>query len=64
MFWRFLVVLPGIALIIWISSYFHGLTAFAISLFLWNCLDKICKRLFVLPAFKTYGDFQTLGLSS
>jgi hypothetical protein len=63
-FWRFLVVLPSVALIFWISSFFHGFTAFLVFLFLWNCLTKICKTLFVHPSFSNYSDFQTLGLSS
>ena len=64
MFWRFLIILPGIVLIFWISSLFHGSTAFLICLLLLNCLEKICKVLFVQPAFNKYSDFQTLGLSS
>jgi len=63
-FWRFLVVLPSVALIFWIATLFHGLSTFVIFLFLWNCLNKICRKLFVLPAFKNYSDFQTLDLSA
>jgi hypothetical protein len=63
-FWRFLVVLPSMALIFWITSYFNGFTAFVVFLFLWNCLSKLCKKLFVHPIFATYSDFQTLGLSA
>jgi hypothetical protein len=63
-FWRFLVILPSVAVILWIASHFDGLKAFVIFLFLWNCLSKLCKKLFVRPIFATYSGFQTLGLSS
>ncbi len=63
-FWRFLVILPSVALILWIASHFDGFTAFVGFLFLWNCLSTLCKKLFVRPIFATYSDFQTLGLSS
>jgi hypothetical protein len=62
-FWRFLVIVPSMALILWIASYFNGFMAFVVFLFLWNCLSNICKKLFVRPIFAKYSDFQTLDLS-
>jgi hypothetical protein len=63
-FWRFLVIVPSVAMIFWIASYFSGFTAFVVFLFLWNCLSKLCRELFLHPIFATYSDFQTLDLSS
>jgi hypothetical protein len=63
-FRRFLLIIPGVALIFWISSLFHGTTAFLVFLLLWCEFRRICKALFVHPFFQNYGNFQTLGLSS
>ena len=64
MFWRFFVIVPGLILAFWISSFFHGFTAFLVFVFLWSRLTDLCKDLFLHPAFRTYSDVQTLGLSS
>jgi hypothetical protein len=64
MFRRFLLIIPGAALIFWISSLFHGTTAFFVFLLLWFEFRRICKVLFVRSFFQSYGNFQTLGLSS
>ncbi len=64
MFRRFLLILPGVALIFWISSFFHGTTAFVVFLLLWSEFRRICKALFARSFFQSYVDFQTLGLSS
>jgi hypothetical protein len=63
-FWRFAFLVPSLILIVWISSFFHGFYAFFAFVCLWNGLRDVCKRLFVLPAFRKNADFQTLGLSS
>jgi hypothetical protein len=63
-FRRFLLIIPGTALIFWISSLFHGATAFLVFLLLWSEFRRICKALFAHSLFQDYGNFQTLGLSS
>jgi hypothetical protein len=64
MFRRFLLIIPGAALIFWVSSFFHGATAFLVFLLLWSEFRRICKALFVRSFFQNYGNFQSLGLSS
>lgn len=64
MFRRFLLIAPGVALIAWISSLFHGVGAFLIFLLLWFELRRICRALFVRPFFHVPRNVQTLGLSS
>lgn len=64
MFRRFLFIIPGVALIFWISSLFQGAAAFLIFLLLWFELRRICKALFVRTFFHVPKNIQTLGLSS
>jgi hypothetical protein len=59
------VIFPSLALIFWLSSFFHGTRSFLICLFLCHyCLTKIYEKLFACPAFRMYSDIQTLNLSS
>jgi hypothetical protein len=60
MFWRFLVVFAGVVHF-FLLSWLLGFPGFHLPL---ERPQGYLQKLFALPAFRKYHDFQTLGLSS